>query len=96
MSASYPCDSEATGLAGADCRHALDHLYEFLDSQMSPADEARMRAHVAQCSPCLAELSVEEIVRALVRRSCHERAPAQLRARIYAQVSVWRTVVDDG
>lgn len=76
-----------------ECRHALEHLYEFLDSEMTAADETRMRAHVAQCSPCLAELSVEEIVKELVRRSCHEQAPEHLRARVCAQFTVWRTTV---
>ncbi len=76
----------------SDCAHTLGHLYEFLDSEMTPADEARMRAHLAHCSPCLAELSLEEMVKRLVRRSCHEQAPAHLRARIQAQVSGWRSV----
>ena len=73
-----------------ECEHALKHLYEYLDSEMTSDDEVRMRAHVAHCSPCLAELSAEELVKQLVRRSCHEQAPPQLRARITAQVSVWR------
>ncbi|WP_235915583.1 mycothiol system anti-sigma-R factor [Puerhibacterium puerhi] len=71
-----------------ECEHALEHLYEFLDSEMTPADEQRMRAHVAHCSPCLAELSVEELVKQLVRRSCSERAPETLRVRIHQQLSV--------
>jgi anti-sigma factor (TIGR02949 family) len=72
----------------SECEHALTHLYEYLDSEMTPDDELRMRAHVAHCSPCLAELSVEELVKQLVRRSCHEQAPAGLRDRIHAQLTV--------
>ncbi|MBD8080701.1 mycothiol system anti-sigma-R factor [Cellulosimicrobium arenosum] len=72
----------------SECEHALLHLYEYLDSQMTPEDEQQMRAHVAHCSPCLAELSVEELVKRLVQRSCHEQAPAGLRARIHAQLTV--------
>jgi anti-sigma factor (TIGR02949 family) len=70
-----------------ECEHALQHLYEFLDSEMTPDDEHRMRAHVAHCSPCLAELSVEELVKQLVRRSCSERAPETLRVRIHQQLT---------
>ncbi|WP_166849726.1 mycothiol system anti-sigma-R factor [Isoptericola sp. BMS4] len=71
-----------------ECEHALVHLYEYLDSEMTPADERRMRAHVAHCSPCLAELSVEELVKQLVKRSCAERAPETLRLRIHEQITV--------
>jgi anti-sigma factor (TIGR02949 family) len=74
-----------------ECEHALHHLYEYLDSEMTPADEVRMRAHVAHCSPCLAELSAEELVKQLVKRSCHESAPDHLRMRIRAQITVMRT-----
>ncbi|WP_125776817.1 mycothiol system anti-sigma-R factor [Antribacter gilvus] len=71
----------------SECEHALGHLYEYLDSEMTPDDELRMRAHVAHCSPCLAELSVEELVKQLVKRSCHERAPETLRLRIREQLT---------
>ncbi|GAA1709667.1 hypothetical protein GCM10009809_02540 [Isoptericola hypogeus] len=72
----------------SECEHALVHLYEFLDSEMTADDEQRMRAHVAHCSPCLAELSVEELVKRLVKRSCAERAPETLRVRIHEQLTV--------
>jgi len=71
----------------SECEHARMHLYEYLDSEMTPDDEQRMRAHVAHCSPCLAELSVEDLVKQLVRRSCSERAPDTLRVRIRAQLT---------
>ncbi|MFC7025785.1 mycothiol system anti-sigma-R factor [Promicromonospora thailandica] len=66
----------------------LTHLYEYLDSEMTPDDEQRMRAHVAHCSPCLAELSVEDLVKQLVKRSCSERAPDTLRVRIHQQLTM--------
>ncbi|WP_418276245.1 mycothiol system anti-sigma-R factor [Isoptericola jiangsuensis] len=70
-----------------ECEHALTHLYEFLDSEMTEADELRMRAHVAHCSPCLAELDMEELVKKLVKRSCSEQAPETLYLRIRAQIT---------
>ncbi|MBL0884889.1 mycothiol system anti-sigma-R factor [Myceligenerans indicum] len=73
---------------GSECEHALQHLYEYLDSEMTPQDEQRMRAHVAHCSPCLAELSVEDLVKQLVKRSCSERAPETLRLRIHEQIRI--------
>ncbi|GAA4834001.1 hypothetical protein GCM10023221_08190 [Luteimicrobium xylanilyticum] len=70
-----------------ECEHVAEHLWEYLDSEMTEDDAARMRAHLAHCSPCLAELSLDELVRQLLRRSCADRAPATLRARLYAQFS---------
>ncbi|GAA4721147.1 hypothetical protein GCM10023216_07810 [Isoptericola chiayiensis] len=72
----------------SECEHALVHLYEYLDSEMTEADERRMRAHVAHCSPCLAELSIEELVKKLVKRSCAEQAPETLLVRIRQQITV--------
>jgi len=72
----------------SECEHALVHLDEYLDSEMTPEDEQRMRAHVAHCAPCLAELSIEELVKQLVRRSCAERAPETLRVRIHEQITI--------
>ena len=76
----------------SECEHVLTHLYEYLDSEMTPDDEQRMRAHVAHCSPCLAELSVEDLVKQLVKRSCNERAPDTLRIRIHEQLTVMTVV----
>lgn len=71
-----------------ECSHVVEHIYEYLDSEMTEQDAARMRAHLAHCSPCLAELGVDEIVRQMLRRSCADKAPATLRARIRAQLLV--------
>ena len=73
-----------------DCEQALDRLYEFLDSEMTPGDVARMKEHIASCSTCLSEYDLEEHVRELVRRSCCERAPIELRTRILTQITVVR------
>ncbi len=69
-----------------DCGEALDHLYEFLDGEIGPPDHARIAAHLQECGPCLAEFDVERIVKAVVARSCCQAAPAQLRARLLAEI----------
>nr|WP_100348353.1 mycothiol system anti-sigma-R factor [Luteimicrobium subarcticum] len=73
------------------CDHVVGHLYEYLDSEMTPEDAERMRAHLAHCSPCLAELGLDELVRQVLRRSCADKAPEGLRARVRAQLTVTRT-----
>lgn len=67
------------------CEAVAEHIYEYLDSEMTTADADKMRAHVAECSPCLAELSIDELIKSALKRSCAEQAPERLRARIRAQ-----------
>ena len=38
--------------------------------------------HLDDCGPCLHEIDVERIVKALIARSCTEHAPAELRQRV--------------
>jgi len=76
------------------CQNVANHIYEYLDSEMTQADADRMRAHVAECSPCLAELSIDELIRQALKRSCAERAPEHLRARIVAQYTATTVIVE--
>ena len=36
-----------------DCSEVLDHLYEFLDSEMPDVDRDKFKQHFTECSPCL-------------------------------------------
>jgi mycothiol system anti-sigma-R factor len=74
-----------------NCENVIEHLFEYLDSEMTAADAERMRTHVAECSPCLAELGIDEMVKRLLRRSCVEHAPDHLRVRIHAQITLLST-----
>lgn len=77
----------------ADCSEALERLFEFLDHEIQEADGDRIRQHLADCEPCLAEYDVEDHLKKLVRRSCHEEAPRQLHLRIREQLTVLREQV---
>jgi anti-sigma factor (TIGR02949 family) len=90
MSASET-DSRDAAHGAVNCEQALGKLFEFLDSELPEADADRIRAHLEYCEPCLAEYDVEEHVRALVRRSCSESAPAELHVRIRQSLIVLRT-----
>ena len=68
------------------CDDVIEHLFEYLDSEMTEQDAEKMRTHVAECSPCLAELGIDEMVKRLLRRSCTEQAPEYLRTRIHEQI----------
>jgi len=69
------------------CERALAHLFEYIDSEMSPEHLARMRAHLESCPDCEYEAEVAEHIKALVHRSCCvETAPESLRMRIVRQI----------
>ena len=71
----------------ADCAQALARVYEYLDGEMSPADLDRIREHIEDCGPCLQEYDLDIALKALVRRSCRESAPADLRERIMVKIT---------
>jgi len=77
-------------LHALDCREALERLSAFLDSELEDADGMRIREHLADCEPCLAEYDVEDHIKKLVRRSCNESAPLELHVRIRTQLTVLR------
>ena len=82
--------SERSEAAPVDCTEALSKLFEFLDSEMPEPDCDRIRAHLADCEPCLNEYDVEDHLKKLVRRSCHDSAPVELHVRIREQLAFLR------
>ena len=74
-----------------DCTEALTRLFEFLDAEIDEVDGDRIRQHLADCEPCLGEYDVEDHLKKVVRRSCHETAPADLHLRIRQQLIVLQT-----
>ncbi|MFC4555996.1 mycothiol system anti-sigma-R factor [Georgenia faecalis] len=69
------------------CEELLDRLDEFLDSEMSDSQCARLQEHAAQCPTCREATDAEQHLRAIIRRSCAEVAPAELRMRVAVQLT---------
>jgi mycothiol system anti-sigma-R factor len=76
------CDADDT-----DCAQALARVYEYLDGELSPADLEQIRDHIDDCGPCLRQYDLDTALKALVRRSCQESAPADLRERIMVKIT---------
>lgn len=72
------------------CEELLERLYEYLDSEIPETDCARLRAHVEECGTCLEATTVETNLRQILRRSCAEVAPEELRVRVITQIEVLR------
>jgi mycothiol system anti-sigma-R factor len=69
-----------------DCIDVLDAVYSYVDGELAEDDVASIRAHLEDCGPCLRQYDLEQALKALVRRSCQDRAPDHLRTRILAEI----------
>jgi mycothiol system anti-sigma-R factor len=57
-------------------------MYFFIDHELADADSEQIQQHLDDCGPCLREVGLERIVKALIARSCVEQAPVELRQRV--------------
>lgn len=72
-----------------DCREAADRLYEYLDGELTPADDAAVRAHLAECAGCFSLFGFESAyLRFLEARTRARHAPPALKRRILDQLLV--------
>ena len=76
------------------CRDVLDRVYEYLDNELGEPDYAKIKQHLVECGPCLRQFDLDEAVKALVRRSCSEAAPDQLRLKILGRITEVRTQLE--
>ena len=76
------CEADET-----DCAQALARVYEYLDGELSPSDLEQIRDHLDDCGNCLRQYDLDVALKALVRRSCRESAPADLRDRILVKIT---------
>lgn len=77
------------------CQDILDRVYEYLDGEMSEDDMVRVRHHLDECDPCLAQYELSTALKALLRRGCAcESAPRELRARIMVRITQVRKELD--
>lgn len=77
------------------CSEVLDRVYEYLDGEMPTSDYGKVKHHLEECSPCLKEFGIEDEVKRLVKRSCQDPAPEDLRARVLAKISALRVDLPD-
>lgn len=70
-------------LSSMPCNEVLERIYEFLDGELTPEVEQRIRQHLAVCRKCYPHFRHEEVfLRFLERRAMLLKAPPALRRRI--------------
>lgn len=78
-----------------DCREVLEEVYLYIDDECSEVRRSVIRAHLDECSPCLAEYGIEQEVRTIVHRCCSkEQAPRDVRERLRRKLSAIEQVGD--
>ncbi len=70
------------------CTEAQEHLWDYLDGEMSAGDCAKIKAHIEDCPPCLEMFNNEQKVKDAVHRACGcESAPQDLRSRVTSLIA---------
>jgi mycothiol system anti-sigma-R factor len=69
-----------------DCSEILERVFFFIDNELPTADYSEIQQHLDECAPCLRKYDLERTVKMLVRRSCAERAPAELREKVLLHI----------
>lgn len=74
-------------VAGVRCSQVLDRLSALLDGDLTDAEAARMRAHVADCDVCARFGADFGAVVAALRAGGDEPVPAEVAARLSSFLS---------
>ena len=61
-----------------NCRECVEHLYEFLDRELTPELEREIREHLEDCPPCGEQYDFEEL---FLKRSEERRVGKECRSR---------------
>lgn len=70
-----------------DCDDArMGRIYEYLDGALSREDLTEIKVHLDECPECSQEYDLECVIRTVVKRSCKEAAPENLKASILARI----------
>lgn len=69
------------------CPEAMEQVYSFLDEEISPELEEKIREHLKCCTRCCPEYDLEAAFLEVVRRQREsDRARAEFKARVVAAI----------
>ncbi|MGW9414091.1 mycothiol system anti-sigma-R factor [Arthrobacter cupressi] len=70
-----------------DCDDArMQRIYEYLDGALTREDIAEIKQHLQECPECTEEYDLECVIRTVVKRSCTEFAPENLKNSILDRI----------
>lgn len=69
------------------CEEALERLWDFLDGELAPKDEAEVRRHLEVCSRCYPQYDFQRAYFRLMERIREREAPpGELRRRLFERI----------
>jgi anti-sigma factor (TIGR02949 family) len=69
------------------CAEAVEHLYSYLDEELTGEVRAAVRAHISECRDCFGHFEFERMfLRFLEARSRAHDAPPELKKRIFENI----------
>ncbi|MDA0562944.1 mycothiol system anti-sigma-R factor [Streptomonospora sp. S1-112] len=73
------------------CSEVLAKVYAYIDGELDDHNCSDIREHLDECSPCLAEYGLEEVVKKLVAKHCgSDPVPADLRGKVLHRLAAAR------
>lgn len=70
-----------------NCRECVEHLYEFLDREVTPELERDIRIHLEECPPCGEQFDFEALFLKFLRARCRAQgAPPELKRRVLREL----------
>jgi mycothiol system anti-sigma-R factor len=75
------------------CSEVLDRVYEYLDGELDRDRVHVIKEHLEECAPCLREYGLEDAVKALLKRSCYDQAPPELRHKVMLRIAAVRVEI---
>lgn len=73
------------------CTDAKNHLWDYLDGELSDGDCAKIKAHIEECPPCDEQFRNERKIKDAVHRACGcEHAPQDLRSRVISMIASFK------
>ncbi len=76
------------------CLDAQQHLWEYIDGELTPDDRDRIAAHLDSCPPCAKLLEEDAALKAtLLRSGCDGKSgpcPGELKRKITTLFSQWK------
>ncbi|MFC9352243.1 mycothiol system anti-sigma-R factor [Arthrobacter sp. NPDC057013] len=83
--------SDCQGLGDCDDTR-MQRIYEYLDGALTRGDLAEIKQHLDECPECAEQYDFECVIRKVVKRSCTEAAPENLKNAILERIHTIRPV----
>ncbi len=70
----------------AECDHAVDYLYQYIDQELTWSSRLRIRWHLQRCGRCMDAYQFEISLKARIKECGNDEPPQELFDRIRALI----------